>query len=225
MRLPAKYREIILSGMEPGETYRKCIVELGKDAIEADYRFTEIIVYATEVRYAIDVLTKGRPERFWNFGDLQGDANERLWEILDPIELLKIAFVGSGPYPVTAFLLRERYPYAAITCIENNFTAHFLSEAVIDRLGMNITTVFEEAIDVDYRGFNVVIVAAMVTGKREVVEKILRTSDARVILRGRLDLVDDRLIQLGSTFREDGGISGAEVNPTSYESFLRWSRP
>src|SRR5256885_9335939 len=129
MELPPKYREIIFSRMEPGEAYQRCVAELVKEGREADYRLTETIVYATEVRYAIGVLREGRPSRFWNFGDLKGDADARLWGILDPIKNLKIAFIGSGPYPVTALLIRERYPNAELTCVDNNIAAHLLSEA------------------------------------------------------------------------------------------------
>ena len=219
MKLPTKYRNILLSDMEPGEMYQKCMAEIAKDGKDVDYRFTETIVYATEVRYAIDVLTKGKPERFWNFGDLKGDADARLWAILDPIQelkKLKIAFVGSGPYPVTAFQLKERYPEAEITCIDNNIVAHFMSEAVIAKLGMNITTRFEKAIDVDYRPFNAIVVAAMVSGKRELIERILKTnSDAIVIVRGTINLSHDRLIELGSTFRDDGSLSGIGTDTPS----------
>jgi hypothetical protein len=69
---------------------------------------------------------------------------------------------------------------------------------------MDIATRLEDAIDVDYRAFNAVIIAAMVSGKRDLTKKILETSDAIVILRGRIDLEDERLIQFGSTFRDDG---------------------
>jgi hypothetical protein len=198
--------------MDPGEMYQKCMAEIAKEGKDFDYHFTETIVYATEVRYAIDALTKGKPERFWNFGDLEGDADARLWAILDPIRgsnKRKFAFVGSGPYPVTAFQLRERYPDAEITCIDNHIVAHFLSQAVISKFGMNIITRFEEAIDVDFQPFNAIVVAAMVSGKQEVIERILKTnSDGIVILRGTVDLRHDRLIQLGSTFKEDGSLSG-----------------
>ncbi len=204
MNLPAKYREIILGGREPGEAYQKCMKALAADGGEIDYGFTEAIVYATEVRYAAEVLTKGRPQRFWNFGDLEGGADERHYRILDRIEHLDIAFVGSGPYPVSAFLIKERYPAAKITCIDNHIAAHILAEAVIARLGMDVVTRLEDAIDVDYRPFNAVVVAAMVSGKRDLIEKILETSDAIVIVRGRTDLNHERLIQLGSTFRDDG---------------------
>jgi hypothetical protein len=213
MRLPPRYRDILLSGMEPGEMYQKCMRELAREGRDMDYGCTETIVYATEVRYAIQVLTKGRPERLWNFGDLRGGADDRLWALLDPIRPRTFAFVGSGPYPVTAMLMRERYPDAEIACIDNNIVAHFLSEAVFAKLGLNIRTIFEDAIDADYRPFAAIVVAAMVSGKRDLVQKILQSSDARVILRGAVDLSHERLIQLGSEFRDDGAISGPRANP------------
>ena len=204
MNLPAKYREIILSGSEPGEAYQKCMKALAADGGDMDYGLTETIVYATEARYATEILANGHPKRFWNFGDLEGGADECHYRILDGIEHLDIAFVGSGPYPVSAFLIKTRYPTAKITCIDNHIAAHILAKAVIAKLGMDIVTRLEDAIDVDYRSFNAVVVAAMVSGKHDLIEKILETSDAMVIVRGRINLNHERLTQLGSTFRDDG---------------------
>lgn len=209
MRLPEKYRTIILSGSEPGEMYRRCLEEIAKDGIAADYVFTETVVYNTEVRYALDILRNGRPERWRNFGDLHGHGDARLWEILDRVGRLRLAFVGSGPYPITVLQLPERYPDARITCIDNNIVAHLISEALMARLGLDIATVFAEAIEVDYRPYNVVVVAAMVSGKRALAEKILRTSTALLILRGSVDLQHDRLIQMPAPFDDNGCLVGA----------------
>jgi hypothetical protein len=208
MQIPDKYRDIILSDIEPGQAYRKCLALLAEEPEGVDYDFTEAIVYGTEVRYAIDILTKGRPERIWNFGDLVGDAETRLWAILDRLDEHRIAFVGSGPYPVTALLLRERYADAEIVCIENNIAAHFLGEAVFDKLGTNVTTRFAEAIDIDYEPFTAVIIAAMVSGKQILVDKILRSSQALIIARGSVESKHDRLIQFDSTFGDDGALTG-----------------
>jgi hypothetical protein len=210
MSLPPRYRDILLADIEPGEAYRQCLEALGEDRLDLDYRVTETIAYATEVRYAIGILKHGRPERIWNFGDLRGDAERRLWAVLDALETRRIAFVGSGPYPVTALLLRARYPEAEITCIDNNIAAHLLGQAVLDTLGANATSRLAEAIAVDYGPFTAVVIAAMVSGKQAVVEKIVTTSDALVVVRGRVSVHHARVIQFPSSFDDDGALSARE---------------
>lgn len=209
MPLPTKYLDIVLSDLEPGKAYQKCMQELASDNREVDYGFTEAIVYATEVRYAVDALTKGRPDRFWNFGDLKGSADDWHFSILDSIESPNIAFVGSGPYPVSAFILRERYPLAHITCIDNHIAAHILSTAVIKKLDLDITTCFTEAIEVDYSPFNAVVIAAMVSSRNELVQKILKNSSATVIVRGDVDVDHDRLHKFSSGFGDDGSVGAS----------------
>jgi hypothetical protein len=206
MKIPDELRRLLLAGGEPGETYRQCLEWIATNAVQADYGFTETVVYATEVRYALNVIRTGRIERLWNFGDLPGGADQRLWRILDDIDPLKLAFVGSGPYPVTALLLHQRYPQAHITCIDNNITAHLLSTAVIQRLEVPIETCFAEATEVEYSPFTVVLAAAMVSGKKQLVEKILGESECLLILRGCVDLQHPRLISMGSNFRDDGSL-------------------
>lgn len=206
MKLPEKYRRVILSEIAPELIYRTCLEESAKDGIEWDYAVTETIVYATEVRCAIQVLQNGRPDSWWNFADLTGDAHTRLRSILDTINPLRIAFVGSGPYPVTAFQLREQYPSAKITCIDNNIVAHLLSEMIIAKLDLDITTCFVDAIDVNYEAFGAVIIAAMVRGKRDLIEKILHTSNALVMARGQIGIRHERLIEVNSQFRDDGSL-------------------
>jgi hypothetical protein len=224
MELAEKYRRIILSRLEPGEAYRRCLEELARDGITADYAFTETIVYNTEVRCALDVLRNGRPPRWVNFGDLHGHGDAELWAILDRVEGLRLAFVGSGPFPITALQLHERYPDARITCIDNNIVAHRIGEALFARLRMEIATVFAEAIELDYRPYTVVLVSAMVSGKRALAEKILRTTGALVIVRGAVDLGHERLIPMPAPFDDNGCLVGGRIGAPRAAPELTGSR-
>ncbi|MPY94015.1 MAG: hypothetical protein GEV08_13405 [Acidimicrobiia bacterium] len=207
MSLPSKYRELLLSDLEPGEMYRRCLAAISHDELSADYALTETIVYATEVRYAIDVIANGPPERLWNFGDLDGRSTSRLFEVLDGVPEMRLAFAGSGPYPITALLAAQRYPDARdIACIDNNIVGHLLGRAVVDAMDLAITSVFAEAADVDYSPFDVVVVAAMVSGKQQLVDQVLRTSDALVVVRGEAGVSDPRLVEINATFRDDGSV-------------------
>jgi hypothetical protein len=204
--LPAKYHELILGDLEPGLAYRRGVEALAEDGLTADYALTETIVYATEVRYALDVIRNGPPERLWNFGDLDGRSTDRLWAVLDRVEGMRLAFAGSGPYPITALLAAERYPAARITCIDNNIVGHLLGQAVVERLGVPVECMFAEAIDVDYSPFNAVVIAAMVSGKAELVQRVLDTSEALVVVRGETGIRHDRLVEITAQFRDDGSV-------------------
>jgi hypothetical protein len=140
---------------------------------------------------------------------LEGSTDAWLYSILDTIDPLKVAFVGSGPYPVSALLLRQRYPTAAITCIDNHIAAHILSSAVIEKLNLNITTRFEEAIDVDYSPFNAVVVAAMVSHRTQLLRKVLKTSEGVAIVRGKVAFQHDRLYQRASGYSDSGAAEGS----------------
>lgn len=98
MNLPDRCRELLLSEQEPGEIYCLCLQELAGDS----YALTETVVYGCEVRYALDVLG-GKAPRLYNFGGLDGKGDRLLWSVLDALPQRKVAFLGSGPYPVTAF--------------------------------------------------------------------------------------------------------------------------
>lgn len=205
MRLPSRIHRLLLSGGEPGDVYRRCLEELAKVGRPVSYGLTEAVVYATEIRYALDVLRNGPPRCWRNFGDLQGSSDERLWSILDGVgELPHLAFVGSGPYPVTAFLIRERYPSVRLTCVDNNPVAWLLGDALFRTLGLDVEVRLEEALRVDFRPFNVVLVAAMVSGKRRLVERLLDQSDALIIVKGGTNRRHPRVVQLDAPFDDAG---------------------
>ncbi|MEO7195341.1 MAG: nicotianamine synthase family protein [Pseudonocardiaceae bacterium] len=208
MRLPDRYRELILSDLDPGEMYLQLVREVQADRIALDYGLTETIIYACEVRYALDVIRTGPPPQWSNFADPQGNFENLLWPLLDPLQPVRLAFAGSGPYPITAALVAGRYPSAQITCIDNNIVAHLLSQAMLERAGVLARALFLDAFEVDYQPFNAVIVAAMVTGKRKLVEKILDSSQALVIVRSHIALEHPRVISLPSPFDEDGILNG-----------------
>ena len=207
MSLPPKYRELLLSDTEPGELYRRCLAELAADGLSADYALTETIVYATEVRYALAAIRNGRPERLWNFGDLDGRSTGAMFDVLDTVADLGLAFVGSGPYPITALLAAERYPNARlITCIDNHIVGHLLGQACVEAMGLGVECRFAEAAEVDYAPFNAVVVAAMVSGKSQVIERILATSDAQVVARGDAGIQHPRVTEIKAAFRDDGSM-------------------
>lgn len=195
--------DLLLAGEEPGLTYRRCVEELGRRGLEADYALTETIVYATELRYALDVL-EGRSSGAWNFGDTGGSNDRSLWEVLDGMNPLRLAFVGSGPYPVTARLVLDRYPEAQVDCLDNNITGYLIGKSVLARLGLPARPLFADGASLEYSGYTAVLVAAMVSGKRKIVERALDTCRGPVVVRGEVGLSHPRLVTLPAPFTPEG---------------------
>lgn len=206
--LPERYRELLLSDLPPGEVYRRCVQLVLEDGSSGDYELTEAVVYGCEVRLALDVLRHGAPESWHNFGDPTGHAEDDLWRLLDPLQPRRLAFVGSGPYPVTACLVSARYPGAELVCVDNNIVAHLLGQAVLEVASVPARFVFADAAALDYRGFDAVIVAAMVSAKKALVERLLEETTALVVVRSKVDVEHPRVAAFPSPFGDDGAFSG-----------------
>lgn len=206
--LPPHIREIILNEPDSGKSYLACMEELRRSGLTADYHLTEIINYNVEITDVLRILAEGRPASWWNYymEEHQRDEMSRLQDILNPFQEIRLAFAGSGPYPITAFQLKETYPKAEVVCIDNDIFAYRLGQAVSKKAGMELSFEWAEAIEMDYRPFNVVFIAAMLRGKRELIEKILKESDALVIVRGKLDMTHERVVLFDGYPYSDGGV-------------------
>jgi hypothetical protein len=201
--LPRDIRELLLSDEEPGQIYRRCLDRMRRDGISADYALTEQVVYGCEVRYAVQVL-EGRIPELYNFGDLDGHGTELLWTVLEQAPGRRVALLGSGPYPVTALLIRNRYPDSEVTCFDNNLSAFLLGGAVLRKLAPEVRLELQEAHHVDGRPFDVIVVAAMITGRKALVNRLLAETEAELIVRGTLDQSHPRLHTAASAFSSDG---------------------
>ena len=79
---------------------------------------------------------------------------------------------------------------------------------MLERARVTARTLFLDALEVDYLPFNAVIVAAMVTGKQQLVEKILDSSEALVVVRSNINLEHPRVVSCPSLFDENGILNG-----------------
>lgn len=207
-QIPERYRALLLSDLPPNEVYRRCVELVQEDGSSGDYGLTEAVVYGCELRLALEVLRHGPPGSWHNFADPTGHAEEDLWRLLDPLQPRRLAFVGSGPYPVTASLVAARYPGAELDCVDNNLVAHLVGQAVLEAASVPARAVFGDAALLDYRGYDAVIVAAMVSGKRDLVARILDQSTALVVVRSKVDVDHPRVVAFPSPFGDDGAFSG-----------------
>jgi hypothetical protein len=76
----------------------------------------------------------------------------------------RVAFVGSGPLPLSALLLHRLAPDVAVTCVDRDPDAVTLGCRVASSLGCDSSPAFveTEADDLDAGAFDVVVVAALV---------------------------------------------------------------
>jgi hypothetical protein len=205
VNLPPEYREFLLSDLEPGQVYRRCLERLQSDGLTADYQLTETLVYGVEVRYALQVL-EGRAPQLYNFGDLDGKGDPVLFQALRQASGQRVAFVGCGPYPVTALLTRRESPDARVTCFDNQIVAFLLARAVLARLDPEIGVELADASEIDYRGYDVIVLAAMVGNKEPLVGRLLAETQAQVVVRGSVPGTHPRLHTVSSQFRADGSL-------------------
>jgi hypothetical protein len=84
----------------------------------------------------------------------------------------KIAFVGSGPLPLTALILHQKTGLK-ITCVDNDPAACALSRELLQKAGIGgIDVVCAAGAEFDYKDYPVVFIASLVPHKDKVVEKI-----------------------------------------------------
>jgi hypothetical protein len=209
--LPDRYRALLVSDLPPAEVYRRCVELVESEGSSGDYGLTEAVVYGCEVRLALEVLRHGPPESWHNFGDPSGHAEDDLWRLLDPLQPRRLAFVGSGPYPVTACLVAARYPGADLVCVDNNIVAHLLGQAVLEVASVPARFELADAAELDYAGYDAVIVAAMVSAKQALVARILEQSNALVVVRSKVEVEHPRVVGFPSPFGDDGAFSGGSA--------------
>ncbi|MGF7034245.1 hypothetical protein J2T17_005195 [Paenibacillus mucilaginosus] len=141
-----------------------------------------------------DALQLGVRSRL-ELDDLGDHGSWRVYETLVGHELellggllpagLPLAFVGSGPLPLSAVLIHLRQG-SPVTCIDSDPAACAVSRTLLGRLGLKegIRVVQEEGCAFDYAPYAAVFVASLVSGKAGVLERIRDTrADAVVAVR------------------------------------------
>jgi len=116
--------------------------------------------------------------------DFAGAAWDRLHDIPDLVDLARvrrIAVVGCGPVPVTAFFLEEKSAAEEIVALDRNAQATDLARRLIRHLGTKrIGVQVGDGGSVDYGRFDLVYVTNHVSPKLAVLERIADTAPAGV---------------------------------------------
>ncbi|MCV6587668.1 MAG: hypothetical protein OIF57_01380 [Marinobacterium sp.] len=95
----------------------------------------------------------------------------------------KIAMIGGGALPQSQVYFTN-YSGVPVTCIDRDDEVIYLVKRVLEKLKLYDLPVIQSHGDqADYQGFSLVVMAAMVEGKVEVLKRIRETSDAAVCIR------------------------------------------
>lgn len=93
-----------------------------------------------------------------------------------------IAFIGSGPLPMTAIILKSLRK-CNLDLIDRDAEAIKLSQNMCQNLYTNLNFVCGDAMEIDYKKFDVVFVASMVTDKIKLIEKLYQDGVKYLIIR------------------------------------------
>jgi hypothetical protein len=93
-----------------------------------------------------------------------------------------ILFVGSGPLPLSAIVMRLN-GRTNTTCLDLNPEACEVSERLVRRLGLeeSIAVLPKDGAEFDYRPYRRILVASLVTDKAAVLERIRSTSPEAIV--------------------------------------------
>ncbi len=143
--------------------------------------------YATQLsRY--DTVSLGELIRFmyWeNYVTLVREEMNVLQKVMPEYHGKPIAFIGSGPLPLSAILLHI-YTKSPVACLDLDSEAVSLSRKLIEKLDLQdcvqvVETAGEEA---DYESYPIVYIASLVQNKASIFERIFSTrSEALLAVR------------------------------------------
>ena len=99
----------------------------------------------------------------------------------------KVLFLGSGPIPLTAILLRH-FKKCKVDCVDRDKACVNISKRLIGKLNLSkdIKIFHLDAQNISSKGYDVIILAALIAPKEKIIKSILKKSqkDVRVLVRG-----------------------------------------
>lgn len=123
-----------------------------------------------------------RLKTFWYYEQYRQITLNEYGFIKDLPNIRHIAFVGSGPLPMTAILLRQLGSYE-IDLIDKDLKALTLSKRLCDSLNLDFGFIHAEAAQADYRRYDLVFIASMIDEKTSLVNKLHNTGIKYLIVR------------------------------------------
>uniref|UniRef100_A0A7U3YFW0 Nicotianamine synthase n=1 Tax=Geobacillus sp. (strain Y4.1MC1) TaxID=581103 RepID=A0A7U3YFW0_GEOS0 len=120
---------------------------------------------------------------YWdNYKKLVDIELKKFFALAERQQLSAIAFVGSGPLPLSTILL-QRQTGKPVVCLDINPAAYNIGKKLIDRYGLqhSLTYVLADGASYHYEGCDLVWIASLVPNKQEVVKRIYETNPNAVV--------------------------------------------
>jgi hypothetical protein len=120
---------------------------------------------------------------YWdNYEKLVDIELNKLFEIVERQRLSSIAFVGSGPLPLSAILLQQQI-WRPVVCLDINTEAYNLGKKLIEQYSLqhSLKFVLADGASFHYDGYDLVWIASLVPNKEEVVKRIYETNPNAIV--------------------------------------------
>jgi Nicotianamine synthase protein len=120
---------------------------------------------------------------YWdNYEKLVDIELNKLFEIVERKRLSSIAFVGSGPLPLSTMLLHQQTG-KPVVCLDINTEAYDAGKKLIEQYSLqhSLKYVLADGASFHYDGYNLVWIASLVPNKEEVVKRIYETNPNAII--------------------------------------------
>lgn len=139
---------------------------------------------------SIENITFDDLKQFYRFNKSLLVAKRELGFIKDcGSTIKKIAFIGSGSFPMSALILDHISDHAFdIDLIDYDPTAIKISSKYCTKLSNKFSFIESKAIDIDYKNYDLVFIANMIIGKKELVDKLHKTGVKFIIARSTENL-------------------------------------
>lgn len=122
-------------------------------------------------------------KEFWYYQQYyQITVNEKSFIDTHNPNAKNIAFIGSGPLPMTAIILKHLKDYN-LDLIDKDSKAIALSQEMCKNLYPDINFICGDAMENNYKKYDIVFVASMVTNKIKLIEKLYNDRVKHIIVR------------------------------------------
>ena len=119
---------------------------------------------------------------FWYFEQYKQITLNELNLLKSISNIQNIAFVGSGPLPMTAMILKKDTDYQ-IDLVDKNKKAIQLSKKLCEKLNLTMGFFCKEASEIGYEKYDVVFVASMIDDKISLIDKLYEDKVPYIVVR------------------------------------------
>jgi hypothetical protein len=215
----------ILSDREIGKIRRDMLRKLETAETLMEFFYAE--------KFIQDALNINSLKKFiyWeNYERLVEIELNKLFAIIERQRLSSIAFIGSGPLPLSAILLQQQTG-KPVVCLDINTAAYDVGKKLIEKYSLqhSLKYVLADGASYDYDDYDLVWIASLVPNKEEVVKRIYKTNPNAMIAIRSVDGIYQLLYEpvdatvFQNVFCEEIGrtkANSAIINSTIFYRFI-----